>query len=194
MSYDAEYEERELTRTEKILALAMVILLFFGTVESLHVIGEELFWSMSWSQRRFWSRVLLYGVSVPTALISIFISSKLKGFKKIYGSVFIGYGMLLLIWSVGTFLLDCLPEVTVSFAGAAASGVGLWYLRKKYYTPERIAISRLRRGLCPSCGKARIENSIYCPVCGFKIRTKCENCGGLITVYDRYCPHCGSKV
>ncbi|RLG50866.1 MAG: hypothetical protein DRN96_06660 [Thermoproteota archaeon] len=189
-----EVEERELTRAEKILAAAMVGLLFLGTVEALHLAEVRALRGMTAEERWVWSRVLYYGVSFSIALAAILLAPRLRGFARTFGSVALGYGLLMLIWSVGKFILDCLPEVAAAFAGAAAAGGGLWYLRRSYYTPERVAYSRYMKGVCPFCGKGRIGEHRYCPMCGASVRVECRTCGALVGVLDAYCPACGSPL
>ncbi len=178
-------EERELSRAEKILAVAMVVFLFLATWEALFIALDEI------GTRLPDERVLFYGVSIPVAMASILVAPRLRGFRRIYGNVLMGYGLLLLICSVGMFILDCLPEVAAALAGAAGSGAGLWYLRKRYYTPERVMRSRLSRGLCPFCGRGRIEGAFFCPECGEPVAIKCKNCGGRVLIFDKFCPTCG---
>jgi len=187
-------EEREFTRAEKILAAATVVFLLLATIEGLHIAEEELLTGVGWEERAFWSRVLYYGTSLPLALISIIMAPRLRGIGRIYGNVMLGYGLLLLIISVSRFILDCLPEVAAALAGAAGCSAGLWYARKKYYTPERVARSRLSKGLCPFCGKGRINGAFFCPECGSRVAYTCEECGARISVLDKFCPGCGAPA
>ncbi len=181
-------EERELSRAEKILAVAMVIFLFLATWEALFIALDEIGGMLPDE------RVLFYGVSIPVAMASILAAPRLRGFKRIYGNVLMGYGLLLLVCSVGMFILDCLPEVGAALAGAAGSGAGIWYVRRKYFTPERVMRSRLSKDLCPFCGRGRVEGVFFCPECGRRVALKCERCGARVGVFDRFCPMCGAPV
>jgi len=187
-------EEREYTRAEKILAAATVIFLYLATLEALNMISKKYLWGLPWEKLFYYQRIIYYGISIPLAIFSIVLASRLKGWKRIYGNIFMAYGLLTLITSVGRFIFDCLPEVAVALAGAAGSGFGIWYLRRKYYTAERIADIRIRKGYCPECGKGKIENGFYCPICGSRIAYKCENCGYRVVVRSKYCPNCGSPA
>lgn len=68
----------------------------------------------------------------------------------------------------------------------------VYFIQKKVFSPEKVAIRRLKENKCPGCSFALNSEQNYCPKCGQQIKEKCGNCNNLKIRYLPHCPHCGN--
>ncbi|MHA1230918.1 MAG: zinc ribbon domain-containing protein [Candidatus Helarchaeota archaeon] len=67
---------------------------------------------------------------------------------------------------------------------------------------ERPFLKSEKELTCPNCGAISPPNSIYCQICGFKIKEIpneetllfCDNCGAPLRIGARFCSECGNKI
>ncbi len=138
---------------------------------------------------------LRFGISVPLFIASLFVTRKSKGKRwEAHANGFLAYTILLLAYSIVVFAWNTGQVIGLSIIGALGTGVTLYWVRKEYYSEDKVRLRRTLRNECPYCGSKLIENSEYCGVCGRKITTNCPNCGRTIRVNLKYCPYCGTPL
>lgn len=68
----------------------------------------------------------------------------------------------------------------------------VYFIQKRIFSAERVAIRRLKDYKCPQC-EFPIKGHDFCPKCGNKVMESCASCGGKRYVKLPNCPSCGSK-
>lgn len=72
-------------------------------------------------------------------------------------------------------------------------GSVVYYIQKRVFNPQKVAIRRLKDNKCPSCSFRLDKNHNYCPDCGLQLKEKCGNCKQLKIRYLSHCPNCGKE-
>ncbi len=179
---------------ERICSFGFIGCLLFSTWEFNHLMADV--WFADWvRQNEFvYRRLILYGTAGLIAAASLFWAVRnslaTNRFLKTLNISFLWFGTILLISTIAFFVFDCLPEVFAGVIGAAVFIFCIFVTQQKFYTPERVARARLRKGLCRSCGEKLAPGSLYCPSCGATAGKTCPDCGSHSLITDRYCFHC----
>jgi hypothetical protein len=113
--------------------------------------------------------ILLYEIIPPEvidAIVALFTQSALLRYVLYYGSIIL---------------------VVALFGGV------VYYIQKKVFNPQAVAIRHLKDHKCPKCSFVLDQGVNYCPRCAYQVREKCPHCD-----QDRYrempcCQWCGSK-
>lgn len=128
--------------------------------------------------------------------IPIFIASLLllRRYKNIYTSSLIAYSSLLLIYLLLSAIWSTVQLMGISFFGALATLLALYYLRREYFKPERVYKRRIAQNKCYNCGFPVKDDYLHCPNCGAELKEKCKNCGALKPIHLQFCPYCGVRV
>ncbi len=69
----------------------------------------------------------------------------------------------------------------------------VYYIQKKVFTLEKIAIRRLKDNKCPNCSFTLDVSYKFCPKCGKQLKEKCPYCNNLKIKGLACCPFCGKK-
>lgn len=187
-------EEGHLSALERVCSFGVIGCLLFSTWEFNHLLADE--WLADWvRQNEFvYRRLILYGVAGLIAAASLIWAVKNSLAKsrllKTLNVSFLWFGTILLISTIAFFVFDCLPEVFAGVIGAAVFIFCIFVIQRKFYTPDRVAKSRLRKGLCRSCGEKLSPASLFCPSCGTTAGKTCPACDSYSLITDRYCSHC----
>lgn len=187
-------EEGHLNALERICSFGIIGCLLFSTWELNHLMADE--WFADWvRQNEFvYRRLILYGTAGLIAASSLFwaVRNSLakNRFLKTLNISFLWFGTILLISTIAFFVFDCLPEVFAGVIGAAVFIFCIFVIQRKFYTSDRVATSRVRKGLCRSCGEKLSVASLYCASCGEAVGKTCPDCGSHSPINARYCSHC----
>lgn len=116
---------------------------------------------------------------------------------------------IILVWFWDLFLARLIEELwrwiqqfqlvrsLVLYLGMVLSfvifGGAVYYLQKRIFDPQRVAIRRFRQNQCPECQTTLDLAGIYCPNCGHHIREQCWSCGAERFRELPYCPHCAAR-
>jgi len=139
--------------------------------------------------------VLRFGVAVPLVALGLFSARIASGGRwELHASAFLAYAILLLGYAVLVFTWSTAQVIGVSLLGAITTGAGLYWIRREYYKPERMRLSRALSGRCPYCNSRVGEGYDYCPSCGSRVVVECKQCGNKVRAYLRHCPFCGSEL
>jgi len=154
---------------------------------------------------------------LPFFAVSVYLYLKLKKKNSPYTIIFTaiaGASSFLFLQIVLTFLYDILPKewlarifrffmnipflryviyygsvilVIVIFGGI------VYFIQKKVFSPEKVAIRRLKDNKCPGCSFTLNAEHNFCPKCGQKIKEPCIHCNNLKIRYLSHCPYCGKE-
>ena len=83
--------------------------------------------------------------------------------------------------------------LVMALAIAAALGL-IYFFQKKLFSPEKLALPRIARGQCQSCGMQLPAASAHCPGCGAGQYRDCPLCGRPTFVNGRHCTTCGGQT
>lgn len=67
----------------------------------------------------------------------------------------------------------------------------VYYIQKKVFDPNKVAVRRLKENKCPNCSFTIDRFQNYCPKCGLQLKEKCSSCDNARINYLKYCPVCG---
>lgn len=153
---------------------------------------------------------------LPIFLIALKIYSKLKKQNSansiIAGAVLIPVTLLLIqitigwVWNlIPKSWIDVLLEIFAQLAvfryviyyGAIIIAIvvlgGIVYIiQKRIFSPEKVALRRLKENKCPSC-EFPINDNDFCSKCGTKLKENCSVCGQKRMCHMSYCSSCGNK-
>lgn len=138
--------------------------------------------------------LLRLALVVPLLALSLYLSqraSERKSRHAILASSFMTFAILLFAYMIVEFTWRSFHVIGVSAIGALATGGALVYLKRKYFTPERVALGRLSERRCPHCDFPFEPGDTYCRRCGKKLTEECRYCGSQRSNFSPYCPHCG---
>ena len=208
---EEQLHEFETTRGEKILAVVLVIFLLIGGIwvlqkfEDIPAYSSGPYWDESaWRIYRLQVFALQLGLTIPLFIIALVLFFKVRARKSpylIHMNAFMAFSAILFayvlvehnwIW----WLWGGIGLFGLSMVGAALSAYALAYLKKYFFSFERVSRSRLRKNRCPWCGFPLpiVGASEFCRNCGKRVMKICEECNTLRFVYLLYCHHCGSII
>jgi len=133
--------------------------------------------------------------AVPVFFLALFLFLRLRGKNShylVFATALIGAAMLQLIYLVSLYswhLLRDIAQIAIAIVGTALCMLGIVMIRRYWLDPERVVRTRVRKGLCFTCG-AMAEDNIFCPACGEELQKRCLGCGVNRPVKAEYCPHC----
>ena len=133
---------------------------------------------------------------LPLLAVAILVFLKAKKVRSkytIHANAFMAFASLLLIYMIIENVWKVIHIIGISILGAVACGVALAYLKKQFFSFERISMSRLKENKCPWCGFPIRYDMLFCQNCGKKLAEKCPECGKMRPILARFCPHCGKN-
>ncbi len=133
---------------------------------------------------------------MPLLLVAIFTflrAKKVKSKYTIHANAFMAFASLLLIYMAVVDVWKATHVIGISIFGASACAVTLAYLKKQFFSFERISMRRLRDNKCPWCNFPIRYTTSYCQNCGRKLAEKCPECGEMRPILTQFCPNCGSE-
>ncbi len=133
---------------------------------------------------------------MPLLLVAIFIflrAKKVKSKYTIHANAFMAFASLLLIYMTIVDVWKAAHVIGISIFGASACAITLAYLKKQFFSFERISMRRLRDNKCPWCNFPIGHATTYCQNCGRKLAEKCPECGEMRPILTPFCPNCGSE-
>ncbi|MDI6886433.1 MAG: hypothetical protein QMD22_08875 [archaeon] len=90
----------------------------------------------------------LLGVAIVTYLKAKKVRSKYT----IHANAFMAFASLLLAYMIIVNVWKAVHIIGISILGAVACAISLAYLKKQFFSFERISLSRLKENKCPWCG------------------------------------------
>jgi hypothetical protein len=178
--------------------LGVVGCLLLGTWEVAHLAVDE--WFRDWAHVDLFvrKRIIYYGIAFSMAIGALAVTStyafEFGRFGRTINRAVLWYGTLLLLTTIGIFVLDCLPEVVAGFLGAGIFSAAIYFVQKRYFTEERTMRARLEKGRCFACSGSLPAGALFCPLCAVEVGTRCTTCQALVRIIDKYCPQCRSAV
>ena len=188
-------DEIQITKLEIALIVGIVGCLLLATWELGNLMVTD--WLKDWVMKNEFTnkRIILYGIAFSFSILALWVTVKTvnRDTRFIYAinRSLLWYGSLLLISTICIFVFDCLPEVAAGIIGAVIFATAIYYIQKNYFSEDRIALSRRKKGQCPSCGFNIDKTDKFCKNCGFETGKTCSNCHADILKYDRFCKSCG---
>ena len=70
----------------------------------------------------------------------------------------------------------------------------VYFIQKRIYDPQRVALRHLRGNRCPGCSFDLNLSETFCPHCGRQIKTECTQCSELMYSDLTNCPFCGTRA
>lgn len=187
-------DEIQLTALESIFAVGIIGCMLLATWELAHLLADD--WLVNWVQADAFTRkrIIYYGIAFAMALPCVALTSafafRFGRFGRTINRAFLWYGTLLLLSTIGIFVLDCLPEVLAGFGGAAVFIAAIYVVQKRYFTEDRVIRSRLERGKCFACSRVVRPEAHFCSACGTQVGRDCPNCRAVTRVTDAFCWRC----
>jgi hypothetical protein len=166
---------------------------------------EELSRAATLAHDEYWKEYQKYRLKVlairltfalPLLAVGIVVFLKAKKTRSkytIHANAFLAFTSLLLAYMIIVNVWKVIHIVGISILGAVACGVALAYLKKQFFTFERISIARLKENKCPWCGFSIRYEMVHCQNCGKKLAEKCPECGKMRPILTPFCPNCGNK-
>ncbi len=160
--------------------------------------------------------LLMLGFILPFFLLSVYVYMRLKRKNSPYTIIFtaiVSATTLLFLQVVCTFLYHILPKEWLAHIFALFKTIALmryilyygvlflvigifgglvFYIQKKVFSAQRIALRRLKDNKCPGCSFTLNAQHAFCPKCGQKIKEQCTHCGNQKIRYLAHCPYCGT--
>jgi hypothetical protein len=137
---------------------------------------------------------LAFALPILAVAIALFLRAKRARSKyTIHANAFMAFASLLLIYLIVEKVWMVVHIIGISFIGAVACAISLAYLKKQFYSFERISRSRLKANKCPWCGFPIRFDMRFCQNCGKKLADKCPECDELRPILTGFCPNCGNK-
>jgi len=130
---------------------------------------------------------------LAVAIVMFLKAKKTRSKYIIHANAFMAFASLLLMYMIIENVWKVVHIIGISVLGAVACGVSLAYLKKQFFSFERISMSRLKENKCPWCGFPIRYEMPYCQNCGKKLAEKCPECGKMRPILARFCPNCGNK-
>lgn len=134
---------------------------------------------------------LRFTFAIPVFVCALVLFMKMKKTK--YGILFtslLASSVLLLLYMMAEYAVKSLHLFGTSLLGALSCAVALIWLKREYYSFERISKKRIEEGKCPWC-QAPVRGR-YCYSCGKLLEEVCPHCGEKKPVFTKYCLHCGN--
>jgi len=187
--------EIQLTKLERTLAFGIVGCLLLATWEVSHLLADT--WFPDWTRQDYFThkRIIYYGVAfciaIPVVLLSARGAFSFGRFGSTMSRALLWYGVILLLSAIVVFVFDCLPEVFAGVIGAIVFAIAIYFVQRRFFTPERIARIRLERGRCVSCDSPLHADAAFCSSCGFRVGQKCSSCDAPLGIADPFCWRCG---
>ena len=69
----------------------------------------------------------------------------------------------------------------------------VYFIQKRIYDPQRVALRHLRANKCPGCSLDLNLSERFCPHCGRQIKTECSHCNKMMFRDLSNCPFCGTS-
>ena len=137
---------------------------------------------------------LAFVLPLLVVAIAMFLKAKkVKSKYTIHANAFMAFASLLLIYTIIVNVWQVLHVIGISILGAVACAITLAYIKKQYFSFERISMSRLKQNKCPWCTFPIRHDMSYCQNCGKKLAYKCPECGEMRSILTRFCPNCGNE-
>ncbi len=130
---------------------------------------------------------------LAVAIVVFLKAKKVRSKYTIHANAFMAFASLLLMYMIIENVWKVVHIIGISIFGAVACAISLAYLKKQFFTFERISRSRLRENKCPWCGFPVRYEVPYCQNCGKKIAEKCPECGKMRPILAHFCSNCGNK-
>ncbi len=133
---------------------------------------------------------------LPLLAVAIIVFLKAKKVRSkyiIHANAFMAFASLLLIYMIVENVWKVVHIIGISILGAVACAVSLAYLKKQFFSFERISMSRLKEDKCPWCSFPIRYEMPFCQNCGKKLAEKCPECGKMRPILARFCPSCGNE-
>jgi hypothetical protein len=133
---------------------------------------------------------------LPLLAVAIIVFLKAKKTRSkyiIHANAFMAFASLLLMYMIIENVWKVVHIIGISILGAVACAISLAYLKKQFFSFERVSMSRLKENKCPWCGFPVRYEMPYCQNCGKKLAEKCPECGKMRPILARFCPNCGNK-
>jgi hypothetical protein len=191
----AEIDESHISKLEAALIVGVIGCLLLATWELGHLAADE--WLRDWVQKNDFTnrRIILYGIAFSMAFLSLALTTAFTPRSGRFGyavsRAFLWYGVLLLISTIAIFVFDCLPEVFAGFVGAGVFIGAIYFLQRRFFSPQRVAMSRLSKGQCVKCGSGLQASALFCAGCGNVTGKKCSHCNSYVKIGDKFCSSCG---
>ncbi len=193
-----QIDETHISKLEAALIVGVIGCLLLATWELGHLAADE--WLRDWVQQNAFTnrRIILYGIASSMSFASLALTTAFTlgsgRFGYTVSRAFLWYGVLLLISTIAVFVFDCLPEVFAGFVGAGVFIGALYFLQRKFFSPQRVMMSRLSKGQCVKCGSDLQSSALFCASCGNVTGKKCSQCNGYTKVGDKFCSSCGNSA
>ena len=137
---------------------------------------------------------LAFVLPLLAVAIAMFLKAKkVKSKYTIHANAFMAFASLLLIYTIIVNVWQALHVIGISILGAVACAITLAYVKKQYFSFERISMSRLKQNKCPWCTFPIRYDMSYCQNCGKKLTYKCPECGEMRGILTHFCPNCGNE-
>ncbi|MBK5190192.1 MAG: zinc ribbon domain-containing protein [Methanosarcinales archaeon] len=130
---------------------------------------------------------------LAVAIIVFLKAKKARSKYTIHANAFMAFASLLLMYMIIENVWAVVHIIGISILGAVACAVSLAYLKKQFFSFERISMSRLKENKCPWCGFPFRYDMLFCQNCGKKLAVKCPECGKMRPILARFCPNCGKN-
>ncbi|RZB28915.1 MAG: hypothetical protein AEth_01519 [Candidatus Argoarchaeum ethanivorans] len=130
---------------------------------------------------------------LAVAIVTFLKTKKVKSKYTIHANAFMAFASLLLIYMIVVNVWEVVHVVGISILGVVACAISLAYLKKQFFSLERISMSRLKENKCPRCTFPIRYDMPYCQNCGKKLADKCQECGKMRSILTPFCPNCGSE-
>ena len=138
---------------------------------------------------------LAFVLPLLAVAIAMFLKAKkVKSKYTIHANAFMAFASLLLMYMIIVNVWQVLHVIGISILGAVACAITLAYIKKQYFSFERISMSRLKQNKCPWCTFPIRHDMSYCQNCGKKLAYKSQEWGEMMEILTHFCQNCGNKV
>jgi len=146
----------------------------------------------------WWYRRLLAKNSPYTIIFTVLIAVASVLVLRVILTWFWGLFLASVIEAIWNFIKSfALLRSLVFYGGMVLSiavfGGAVYWLQKKIFDPQRVAMRRIRQKQCPSCQVSLDLGGNYCPNCGRKLREQCPSCAKERWLDLEFCPSCQAK-
>lgn len=105
--------------------------------------------------------------------------------KQILQQIFKILSSIEILWAVVTWFGFILVPVFFGFL--------IYLIQKKFYNKRAVMMRALKSEHCPGCSLKINHTMNNCPVCGYRLKTKCASCGSMSMAGGLFCETCGSS-